>query len=111
MENERRRLARISISSEYPQGQFCLYINGEAVGFHALRDVSPFGMSLLLALELTKDSEVTLQYSYEEVELAVSGTVVWCVADGACGHFRAGVLLKEDAVSDNAAFFTAVTTA
>jgi len=108
MENERRRLARVIISSEYPQGQFCLYINGQPVGLRALRDVSPFGLSLLLELQLTKDSEVTLHYSNDETELVVSGTVTWCVADDISGYFRAGVLLNEGAVSDNTAFFKAV---
>lgn len=109
MENERRRLARINIRNEYSQGEFCLYINGQPVAFRALRDVSPFGMSLLLECQLARGSDVTLYYRHQEVELAVNGTVAWCMADDASGHFRAGILLKEDAVSDNAAFFNVVT--
>jgi len=109
MEKERRRLARNSVSNEKPQGQFCLYMKGQPVAFRALRDVSPFGVSLMLERQLARGSEVTLQYRYQETELVVSGTVVWCVADQNSGCFRAGVLLKENAVSDNAAFFNAVT--
>ena len=108
MENERRNRIRRAFELQ-PEGLLSLHIDGQPIDILDVQDISPFGIGLLIDSHVTNGCSVTLRYIHDRSDIQVSGSVVWTSPGESGTATRLGVYLQEEDMSQNVAFFNAIT--
>lgn len=74
---EERRCAPREKLLHKPKGKLQIYSEYRNIDVVQVRDVSPFGLCLLLGHTVDKDSRVRLKYICVGIQIEVMGTVMW----------------------------------
>ena len=74
---EDRRRARREVLRHKPKGILQLSTKYRNLDVLQIRDVSPFGLCLLLKYNVDKGARVNLKYIWKGIQIGVTGTVAW----------------------------------
>lgn len=74
---EERRRAPREVLLHKPKGVLRLRTNYRNIDVIQIRDISPFGLCLLLNLSVERDETVRLKYIDKGIQIEMSGTVAW----------------------------------
>lgn len=98
---EKRKHERVSITRQ-PAGELALRIDGRQMPVARVKDVSSYGVNVLVAEDVPERTRITVEYADETLRLDVYGIVAWRapatngrsdVAEPGVGNFVLGIEL------------------
>lgn len=113
MDDERRKYGRHSAEKQLDE-KLSLYLDGHAVGIVQVRDISPFGIGLMIDGYIACGRELSLRYRHENVDIEVHGAVNWSAAaqpgyDKKTDVWLIGIFISDDEVIAGVELFNVIT--